>query len=569
MTVGGLSWELFEGDPRGIRLFGTEVLRGLSYPVRDEDWGTFATVTEAERHEEGAEAMRYERRFRETGGTFHGVFTIEANTHATGAEIVATVRYVFQRDLDICRAGFTLLHPIKGVAGNEMTLRLANGQTARSHFPERIAAIPPAVDYIGMSHRAGPVEIDIAFEGESFEMEDQRNFSDASFKTFCRPLAKPHPFQVSAGEEISQRVVLRMTKPASAPGIATQAEASSSARGVLPAIAWAMDLGTGAPPSDGLPVLLRLPVGAEAAALAPVAGRAGVTLEIVLPEGDDGTKSLAALAARCRAAGIDPTRVVALPEPYLKCFPVTPDWPSRPSLEDVIPPLRAAFPSAAVGGGSLTFFNEFNCQRPRSELVDFVTFGNTAIIHAADDASVMQTIEALAHVFDSASELAAGRPLHLGLIAIGVRSNPYGRDVLHNPDNVKMPMVRKDPRQFTEFAAAYAVGVLMVAARSGVASLALAMPDGDFGVQGPQGLSPLGQLIGFAASLAGAEVEIAHLPEGAWILRGAGRSIAANLGASPVPLPPPAGPGWRPLGNKTTAGGSLSELAAYSVAVSG
>jgi hypothetical protein len=568
MTVGGLSWELFAGDPRAIRLYGTEVLRGLSYPVRDEDWGTFATATESERREEGAESMHYEHRFRETGGAFDGVFMIEANTNTTGAEIVASVRYAFRSDMGICRAGFTLLHPIKGVTGNEMTLRLANGQTARSHFPERIAAIPPAVDYIGMSHRAGPVEIEIAFEGESFEMEDQRNFSDASFKTFCRPLAKPHPFRVSAGEQISQRVTLRMTLPAAAADAVAPTAAPASVRGRLPVIAWAVDLGAGTPPADGLPVLLRLRVDAEATALAPYAGRAGVTLEIVLPEGDDGTASLAALASRCRAAGLDPARVVALPEPYLKCFPVTPDWPSRPSLEDVTVPLRAAFPAAAVGGGSLTFFNEFNCQRPRSELVDFVTFGNTAIIHAADEASVMQTIEALEHVFDSASALAEGRPLHLGLIAIGVRSNPYGRDVLPNPDNVRMPMVRKDPRQFTEFAAAYAVGVLAVAARSGVASLALAMPDGDLGVQGPQGLSPLGQLIRFAAALADSEVEIAQSPEGAWILRGTGRSIAANPGSSPVPLPPPAGPGWRRLGSGDAAGG-LSELAAYSVAVSG
>ena len=38
-------------------------------------------------------------------------------------------------------------------------------------------------------------------EGDTFEMEDQRNWTDASYKTYVRPLALPWPYTLRAGEQ--------------------------------------------------------------------------------------------------------------------------------------------------------------------------------------------------------------------------------------------------------------------------------------------------------------------------------------------------------------------------------
>ena len=35
--------------------------------------------------------------------------------------------------------------------------------------------------------------------GDAFEMEDQRNWADASFKTYVRPLSKPRPYVIAKG----------------------------------------------------------------------------------------------------------------------------------------------------------------------------------------------------------------------------------------------------------------------------------------------------------------------------------------------------------------------------------
>ena len=45
-------------------------------------------------------------------------------------------------------------------------------------------------------------------EGDTFEMEDQRNWMDASYKTYVRPLALPWPYPIEQGRRFTQSVAL-------------------------------------------------------------------------------------------------------------------------------------------------------------------------------------------------------------------------------------------------------------------------------------------------------------------------------------------------------------------------
>jgi len=45
-------------------------------------------------------------------------------------------------------------------------------------------------------------------EGDSFEMEDQRNWTDASYKTYLRPLGLPFSYTSMRGEDIEQSVTI-------------------------------------------------------------------------------------------------------------------------------------------------------------------------------------------------------------------------------------------------------------------------------------------------------------------------------------------------------------------------
>ena len=205
-------------------------------------------------------------------------------------------------------------------------------------------------------------------------------------------------------------------------------------------------------------------------------------------------------------------------------------WPSGPTPNDAVPVLLHAFPGISVGGVSLTNFTEFN-RCPPTDDVDFLTFGNTAIVHAADDVSVVQTLEALPDIFASAQALQPGKPLHLGLFSIGMRSNPYGADIRPNPSGKPMAMARRDGRQNTSFAAAYAIAVLAQAARAGANSIALAMPDGELGAAG----RPLADVIRFAGHDAGGRAEV-KIEQGVYSIRTGEQQLAANLSSNPIQL---------------------------------
>jgi hypothetical protein len=204
-------------------------------------------------------------------------------------------------------------------------------------------------------------------------------------------------------------------------------------------------------------------------------------LEIILADEGDPAATLTGIAGAVRLAGVRPRHVMALPAAFLASYQPTAQWPRGTSPEAAITGLRIAFPEAAVGGGMLTNFTEFN-RRPPAAAVDFISHGSTATVHAADDASAVETLEALPHIFASAEALAPEAAYRLGLISIGARTNPYGTGVVPNPRQMRIPLAEADPRQRGLFAAAWAVGVLAATEASAVESLCLAAPLGPFGV---------------------------------------------------------------------------------------
>jgi D-apionolactonase len=535
-TPDGLAFEIDAGPLRGITFGGIEVLRLVDYPIRDADWATLPVKTDAA---ERTGALGHRRRFRSACGTFRGTFEVDGTEAPDGARVTARLEFVAEREAVVNRAGLVLLHPIAGVAGAPLTVVHADGSAEETTFPRLISPSQPAFDIAGLRHRVGPVAVEISMAGEVFEMEDQRNWTDASFKTYCRPLAWERPYRLAAGDVVRQEVRVNLRRADSA--VAGEGRAAAPARARMPEVTLAFEAAlTGSPPEPvarlGVAGLL-LRVDAADPAIDDAAGFAPVTLEIVT--GLQSAADIERVAAACRKAGIAPRRVVGLPRGYLASHQPEGPWPTGPRPDDLVPALRAAFPEAEIGGGMLTNFTEFNRCRPDAAAIDFATFGTTAIVHAADDRSVLETLEALGDVFASARAITGAKPLHLGLVAIGMRSNPYGAAVAPNLRRERLPMAMDDPRQREPFAAAWAVAAAAEVARGGVASFAPAMTGGPIGLGEGDTLWPIFHAVAALAALGGAEVEIAGVPgRGLVVIRGRGRrgvtGLAANLGPAPV-----------------------------------
>jgi len=492
-SAGALSLHISDGAVRRLCWHGVEVVRGIACPIRDANWATCISVLAEESVTEtpagfevrqvrlvANDALRLELVFKgSTDGTFQAVSEISVC-----------------REFITNRAGFTLLHPLQHIAGTPLSVAHPDGLVTVSEFPLLISPHQVADGISVLRHVVNGIEVDIAFHGEIFEMEDQRNWSDASFKTYCRPLSLPRPYRLNAGEIHLQEIAMRFQgTPAKSPGASASTGAVLEWRdgaGTVPRLAVAIEDGT-LPDScaRGLyrllkPAILQLRVTPQTAAAVcesakelTAASLAEIELEIVVPYADERQAALVRVAADCKKASLAVARVLALPESYLQSYQPVGPWPAGPTPQDLVLHARAAFPDAGIGSGVLTYFPELNRCRPGP--CDYVTHGATAITHAADDDTVIENLEGLSHVLKSGRAIAGGRDYRLGLVAIGMRSNPYGSGVVENVQQNRVAMAGADPRQRGLFAAAWAVGAIAATEGHNVSSLALSALVGPFG----------------------------------------------------------------------------------------
>lgn len=517
---------------RAVHWHGVEVLRGLTAPIRDADWGTLADTTLHESLETTATSARYTRRFRLRDFKGQGELSV---LFETAGRMTVDWRFTPGEDLHVRRAGLCLLHPLRHVAGQQMTVTRPDGSAYQARFPQAIAPAQPACDIAALAQQVAGADVTFSFSGEVFEMEDQRNWSDASFKTYCRPLAAPSPFAAATGATLRQRVVMQLG------GVPERAARPSArpATALMPEILLAVEPGWLGPVPAGCAQLARFGGRAWSDEDLSLLDQAPWDAEIIVPAGEDPQSSLRDWAQRFAACKSGPRQVIALPEPYLQSIQPEGPWPKGPTPEDCVIAAQQAFPAARIGAGMLTNFTEFNRCPPPDGLGDYVTHGNSAIVHAADDLSVLQTLEALPAVFESARRLGGARDYRLGLVSIAMRSNPYGAALSDNPDGSLRTMTNCDPRQRTDFAAAYAIAATALAAKAGARAICLAAPAGPFSPRGA--LEPA---LAALASLTGQEAAITQ--DGSCItIAGPVCRLEVNTGLSSRNELPPAS--WRRL----------------------
>ena len=508
LEVGRLRCELDDGAVRAITVDGVEVIRGIAYLVRDAGWGTPPALIEAPVSEGDATRFHVRWRGRIDQGAIRYAYAAQLCGRGDGTleiEIVGRAEASFATN----RCGFVILHPA-AVGGLPVTVEHTDGTVEHTTFPTAISPAQPILAIRALTHEAAPglsvtcrMEAVLPNDREGkFEMEDQRNWSDASFKTYVGSLLDPWPFTIEAGRELAQRVRIEVTGGVAGrphrQGGAARLVLGPTRKERLPAIGLGLDPATAETVPAAAPLVARagitslvatadlrdpvLPARLAAWAALARAARAAVELELVLPLADDPARECGTAAGLCAAAGLVPASVLACPAAYLKSYQPAATWPDVPPLETIYAACRSAFPGALVGGGMHTYFTEFNRKPPPREGVDFVACTTSPLVHAADDRSVMQTLEALPAIAHSMAALAPGIPLRLGPSALPMRHNPYGDGLLPNHGNQRLAMAAQDPRQRGLFAAAWTIGYAAALAPTAIRMLTLNHVTGAAGI---------------------------------------------------------------------------------------
>ena len=87
----------------------------------------------------------------------------------------------------------------------------------------------------------------------------------------------------------------------------------------------------------------------------------------------------------------------------------------------------------SAGGGMFSYFTELNRKHVPLEELGFVTHCTCPIVHAADDLSVMQSLEALPFITHSTRAFIGDKPYWIGPSTIGMRQIPDGSRTMENP----------------------------------------------------------------------------------------------------------------------------------------
>ncbi|MEW1959927.1 hypothetical protein [Kineococcus sp. NPDC059986] len=385
---------------------GVPVLKAVRGVVRDRDWRTAPVVVT--RIEAGRADLLVTGTADDDGGEDGGRegVHVDLSLHATAAgerlvvEVRATARTGFLRN----RLGLVVLHHADD-AGRALTVHHPDGTTTRTRFPVDVAPHQPARDVAGLAWSRPGVDVDLRLTGDVFEVEDQRNWTDASFKTYSTPLDVPFPVAVAAGSSVVHRVEVAV-RPTGPPPPTVDAATVAWRETTTPWPAWGTDR-----PVDGFPGTLLVELLLDDPDWRATLDRAvatGLALDVRLV-----TDDLDALSAAVH-------RLRGLPTARLGVHSAT----RHVTTPEAWAVLAAAGLDAVLVAGSRAHFTELN--RTVDDLpaaAAGVVFASTPQMHDTWRDQCVDAVPVQRLTARQAVRLAAGRPVHLGPVSVRPRFN--------------------------------------------------------------------------------------------------------------------------------------------------
>ena len=466
LHAGSLTATLQNGELRWIRLGAREVLRRVYMAVRDENWGTVPSViTNYQMEDDGsAFAISYDCEHKQDEIHFRGHATIRGDRSGSirwtmDGQALTT----FRRN----RIGWCVLHPLAECVGAPCTLEHMDGSVEESAFPRLIAPDQPFLGLRAITQTLSPgVRARVEFAGEEFETEDQRNWTDASFKTYSTPLRFAYPATIEAGTKVHQSVDLAIECAREeiganvGPDDAVEIRVDVHRRSPLPRLGLAIASHGESLDARSIERLRRLRLAHlrvdlalekrewRATAQQPVEQSMllGVPLEIMLqmPPAEHGAVE--------ELASITKGRVVR--------------W-----LIDGALPIAARESLRNLSGGEVlvgtnAHFAELNRHRPDMRGASGIWFGLNPQVHAFDEDTLVENLAGQREAVESARAICADRPVAVSPVTLKPRFNPDATAPDRSSRLAELPP-QVDPRQMSLFGACWTLGSLKYLAEAG------------------------------------------------------------------------------------------------------
>ncbi len=451
---------------RYIKIGQNEILHGITAPIRDENWGTVVPQVSNIKLDNADDHFKLTFdavcKARDIDFRWQGTVT---GTKAGEVEFAfdGVAKTTFMRN----RIGLCVLHGASA-AGKPWVITHVDGEKSKGAFPTFIAPHQPAKQIRAIDHEfAKGAWAHVELLGEVFEMEDQRNWTDASFKTYCIPLEIPYPVKIEAGTKISHKARISVSGdlPADSPAEPRVTLTLGKQESRLPRLGLQVASETGELSQGQIDRLKQLKLDH----LRVDVRSADESFAAKLRAADRQAKAIGAplhlgvvLGKQAAAAEVNKfAEELKTLQPNASAYIINvTDWEqlklARAALKDVAG-------KAQFGGAKMTNYVEINRDRPTNDELDLVSFNITPQIHAFDNLSMVETLPIQGAAVRSARQFLGQRPLLIGPITL----RPPLADQKPAPGELPPDV---DLRQSSAFAAAWTVGSVKSLAEAGARS---------------------------------------------------------------------------------------------------
>ncbi len=490
LRAGPLSFIFESGGIRGVANGRGEVVRRVYLAVRDEFWNTIpgeisnlsiektsssCSVTFDSRHRRG-----------EIDFLWHGNIT-----GSQDGELAFSMEGRALSSFKRRRIGFCVLHSAALCKGKPCVVETSDGGSIHSAFPLLIAPRQPFTNIRSMTYgTADGRTATIRFDGDLFETEDQRNWTDFTFKTYAPPIDAAGKEIIEKGTTIGQKVTISVSESlpchalSPAPPLRLDFRVSRPS-GVFPRLGFTADTSegresfTGRPSGNRIEGLLRSldfsharidirlsgkDIDGAARRAVSIGKKHVVPIECALHFGGDAESGARVIAEAFTSPEIPVSRFLI----YHANGPAF----LEPILPSCVKIVRDAFPDTKLFAGTNGYFVEINRSRPPLGLVDGICYCATPQVHTFDAIAIMENLPGLLETLTTARAIALGKKISISPLTLRPRKNPLVPRKDGGPDE----------RRGALFAAAWMLGSIAYCIEGGLNSLTLGALSGPEGI---------------------------------------------------------------------------------------
>ena len=432
-----------DGKIRSVKYKGHEVINMIYFAVRDDHWNTAAYIISRERIDSTADGfeIHYQSTHKFSAEVYKADVTIIFRGNSISYNVKGVAISTFRRN----RIGICVLHPLTD-SEPVVTISRPDGTSYQGVFPCMVSPHQPFKDIQKLQYNLKSVDLTFEFEGDIFETEDQRNWSDNSFKTYSTPHALPFPVDVQRGDAIHQQVkVIFKTNDENF----LQKELPEE-RFSFPFIGYDRQHASLLNQQD-LNILRQVPFDHYRVELSlkhdwetdlnhglGEAGQLETKLELVLVS-DLSQTGLSDVLDQLASQSAFIKSILFIEEK-------TQMTPGELATE-VYQKIKSRFPGIMVGYGTTGNFADLNRNPPRDIPFDFLNFSLNPQVHAVDTRSVIGNLQSQRDMILAAQQFANGKPIFVSPVTMKIRD----RSNEHKDE---------DPRQHSNFGASWTLAAL-------------------------------------------------------------------------------------------------------------